>query len=166
MTLVLLFTAATETAGMLCGSIAAPTGMSRASRIAVESFWQYLAFALNSIVFLLIGLEVPIGRLVSAWRPILIAFVAVTVGRAFVVALASVLLQPTKERLPWRWSLVPTWGGLRGALSMVFALALPRDFPFRALIVRMTFGVVLLSIVLQGITTGPCSGGSASPARK
>ena len=49
---------ATVTAGMLCGNYGAPRGMSPATRMAVESFWEYLAFALNSLVFLLIGLEV------------------------------------------------------------------------------------------------------------
>jgi CPA1 family monovalent cation:H+ antiporter len=145
---------ATVSAGMICGNIA-PRGMSPATRVAVESFWNYVAFALNSLVFLLIGLEVHIGRLVSEWRPILVAFVAVTGGRAFVVFLATVFLRWTREAIPWRWSVVLTWGGLRGALSMVLALALDPEFPHREIIVTMTFGVVLLSIVLQGITAEP-----------
>ena len=83
------------------------------------------------------------------------AFVAVTLGRAAVVFAVSALLRPTAERIPVRWSLMLTWGGLRGALSMVLALALPAEFPRRELIVTMTFGVVLLSIVVQGMTAGP-----------
>jgi monovalent cation:H+ antiporter, CPA1 family len=145
---------ATVSAGMLCGNIA-PRGMSPATRVAVESFWNYVAFALNSLVFVLIGLEVHIGRLLSEWRPILVAFVAVIGGRAFVVFLATAFLRWTREAIPWRWSVVLTWGGLRGALSMVLALALDPEFPHREIIVTMTFGVVLLSIVLQGITTEP-----------
>jgi CPA1 family monovalent cation:H+ antiporter len=145
---------ATVSAGMLCGNIA-PRGMSPTTRVAVESFWNYVAFALNSLVFLLIGLEVHIGRLVSEWRPILVAFVAVIGGRAFVVFLATAFLRWTREAIPWRWSVVLTWGGLRGALSMVLALALDPQFPHREIIVTMTFGVVLLSIVLQGTTTEP-----------
>jgi CPA1 family monovalent cation:H+ antiporter len=47
------------------------------------------------------------------------------------------------------------WGGLRGALSMVLALALPDTFPQRQLLVTTTFGVVLLSIVVQGTMAGP-----------
>jgi CPA1 family monovalent cation:H+ antiporter len=145
---------ATVSAGMLCGNIA-PRGMGPATRVAVESFWNYVAFALNSLVFVLIGLEVHVGRLVSEWRPILVAFVAVIGGRAFVVFLATAFLRWTREAIPWRWSVVLTWGGLRGALSMVLALALDPEFPHREIIVTMTFGVVLLSIVLQGITTEP-----------
>jgi CPA1 family monovalent cation:H+ antiporter len=146
---------ATVTAGMVCGNVAAPRGMSPSTRIAVESFWEYLAFALNSLIFLLIGLEVPLARMLAAWRFIGIAFFAVTVGRALVVALASAALHPTRERIPWRWAPVLTWGGLRGALSMVLALGLPLEFPHRDLIVTMTFGVVVVSIVVQGVTMGP-----------
>ncbi|HEY4016827.1 MAG TPA: cation:proton antiporter [Polyangiaceae bacterium] len=146
---------ATVTAGMVCGNIAAPRGMSPTTRIAVESFWSYVAFALNSLVFLLIGLEVRLSALLGNWRPILLAFVAVTLGRAAVVFLASALLRRTREAIPWRWSLVLTWAGMRGALSMVLVLAIPVDFPQRQLLVTMTFGVVLLSILIQGITAGP-----------
>ncbi len=146
---------ATVTAGMLCGNIGAPRGMSPATRIAVESFWAYLAFALNSLVFLLIGLEVRVSQLIAEWRPILLAFGAVMGGRALVVFLASALLRRTREAIPWRWALVLTWGGLRGALSMVLALSIDPAFPHREIVVTMTFGVVLLSIVIQGITTEP-----------
>jgi CPA1 family monovalent cation:H+ antiporter len=146
---------ATVTAGMLCGSFAAPRVMSPTTRIAVESFWEYLAFALNSLVFLLIGLEVQVSSLLAEWRPIVVAFLAVNVGRAIVVFLASALLRPTREAIPWRWGIVLTWGGLRGALSMVLALAIPEEFANRRLLVTMTFGVVLLSIIVQGVTAGP-----------
>jgi CPA1 family monovalent cation:H+ antiporter len=146
---------ATVTAGMLCGNLGPWRDMSATTRIAVESFWEYLAFALNSLVFLLIGLEVQISHLLAEWRPIVLAFAAVLGGRALVVFLASALLRRTSEAIPWRWSLVLTWGGLRGALSMVLALAIDPEFPQREIIVTMTFGVVLLSIVLQGITAQP-----------
>ncbi len=146
---------ATVTAGTLCGNYGAARGMSPASRLAVESFWRYLAFALNSLVFLLIGLEVRVSHLLAEWRPILLAFAAVIGGRALVVFLASALLRRTTEAIPWRWSVVLTWGGLRGALSMVLALSVDPEFPHREIIVTMTFGVVLLSIVIQGITMEP-----------
>jgi monovalent cation:H+ antiporter, CPA1 family len=146
---------ATLTAGLLCGNLGGPRGTRPTTRIAVESFWEYLAFALNSLVFLLIGLEVHIAHLVAEWLPILLAFAAVLGGRALVVVLATVLLRRTAEAIPWRWSLVLTWGGLRGALSMVLALAIDPEFAHREIIVTMTFGVVLLSIVVQGSTTEP-----------
>jgi CPA1 family monovalent cation:H+ antiporter len=124
---------AAVTAGLLCGNYALKI-MTPSSRIAVESFWDYVAFALNSIVFLLIGFEVHIRDLLSAWPMILVAFLAVTLGRAAVILGASALGRMTRERIPWSWSLVLTWGGL---------------------LVTITFGVVLISILLQGLTMPP-----------
>ncbi len=129
--------------------------MSPSTRLAVESFWEYVAFALNSVVFLLIGFEVRLGALLHAWRPILVAFVAVTIARGVVVALVGLALRRTRERFPASWAAVLTWGGLRGGLSMVLALALPRSLPHRELIVTMTFGVVVVSILGQGLTMAP-----------
>ncbi len=146
---------ATVAAGMLCGNYGARTGMSPSTRIAVESFWEYVAFALNSIVFLLIGFEVHLSALLLSWKMILVAYMAVTLGRAALIYAVTWLLRRTRETLPWSWSAVLTWGGLRGGLSMVLVLALPRDFPHRDLLVTMTFGVVLISILLQGLSMGP-----------
>ena len=146
---------ATVVAGMLCGNYAARTGMSPTTRVAVETFWEYVAFALNSIVFLLIGFEVQLSRLLDSWLVILAAFVAVVAGRAVVIGVVSALLRPTRERLPRKWTPVLLWGGLKGGLSMVLVLSVPRDFPFRDLLVTMTFGVVVLSILVQGLTISP-----------
>lgn len=146
---------ATVVAGMVCGNYATATGMSPATRISVESFWEYVAFALNSIVFLLMGFEVKLATLVAAWKPILVAFLAVTLARAAIIGIVSAVLRRTSERVPWRWSVVLTWGGLRGGLSMVLVLALPHELLHRDLLVTMTFGVVLLSIVVQGLTMAP-----------
>lgn len=146
---------ATVVAGMLCGNYGARTGMSPSTRVAAETFWEYIAFALNSVVFLLIGFEVRLPVLLAAWRPIVAAYVAVTVGRALVILAVSTLLRRTRERLPPRWATVLTWGGLRGGLSMVLVLALPPSFVHRDLLVAMTFGVVLLSILGQGLTMAP-----------
>jgi len=146
---------ATVVAGMLCGNYGARTGMSPTTRVAVESFWEYVAFALNSVVFLLIGFEVRLSALLGAWKPILAAFVAVTLGRAVVVAVVGLALRRTRERFPASWAAVLTWGGLRGGLSMVLALGLPHNLAHRELIVTMTFGVVIVSILAQGLTMGP-----------
>jgi CPA1 family monovalent cation:H+ antiporter len=143
------------TAGMLCGNYGARVGMSPSTRIAVETFWQYIAFALNSMVFLLIGLEVHFHALLDSWQAILVAYLVVTGGRALIVFGASALLGKTRERIPWAWSMVLTWGGLRGGLSMVLVLSLPKDFPHRDVLVSMTFGVVILSILVHGLTMSP-----------
>jgi Na+:H+ antiporter len=143
---------ATVGAGMLCGNLGARTGMSASTRLASESFWEYITFALNSIVFLLIGFEVHLPTLLSYWLPILVAFLVVTVGRALVITAGRALLGLTRERFPWRWTVVLTWGGLRGALPMVLVLSLPTEFAYHELLVSMTFGVAVISILVQGVT--------------
>jgi len=146
---------ATVSAGMICGNYGARIGMSPSTWIAVETFWEYIAFALNSIVFLLIGLEVQFQSLINSWQPILVAYLVVTGGRAMVIFGVSALLRKTRERFPFKWSVILTWGGLRGGLPMVLALSLPMDFPHRDLLVSMTFGVVILSILVHGLTMSP-----------
>ena len=149
---------ATVGAGMFCGSYVGRVGMSPSTRIAVETFWQYIAFALNSIVFLLIGLEVNFQTLMGSWQAILIAYLVVTGGRVLIIFGVSALFRRTRERIPWAWSAILTWGGLRGALPMVLVLSLPQDFPHRELLVSMTFGVVILSILVHGLTMSPLLG--------
>lgn len=146
---------ATVVTGMFCGNYAAHVGMTPTTRIAVETFWEYVAFALNSIVFLLIGFEVRLSSLLATWKPILVASVAVLVARAVVVYGVSLLLRRTRGRIPWSWATVATWSGLRGALSMVLVLGIDPDFHHREVLVNMTFGVVIVSILLQGLTMGP-----------
>jgi CPA1 family monovalent cation:H+ antiporter len=143
---------ATVAAGVLCGHDVARRGMSPTARVAVGTFWEYGAFALNSIVFLLMGFEVHFQGLVAAWRPVVAAFVVLLLCRGLVVGLVALVVRPTAERMPWQWGTVLTWGGLRGALSMVLALSLPAQLPHRALLVTMTFGVVTLSLIGQGLS--------------
>jgi CPA1 family monovalent cation:H+ antiporter len=142
-------------AGVLCGNYGARIGMTPSTRVAVETFWEYVAFALNSIVFLLIGLEVHLDALFSSWKVILVAYLVVTAGRGLVIFAVSGLLRRTREKIPWSWSFVLTWGGLRGGLPMVLVLSLAKDFPHRDLLVTMTFGVVMISILVHGMTVSP-----------
>lgn len=143
---------ATVVAGILCGNLGGRRDMAVSTRAALTTFWEYVTFALNSIVFLLIGFEVHLSQLLHYWLPILLAYCVVTLSRAAVLTLGQVLLRWSGERIPWRWSVVLTWGGLRGALAMVLALSLPQDFAYRDLIVSMTFGVAVISILAQGLT--------------
>lgn len=146
---------ATVAAGMLCGNYGATTGMSPSTRLAVESFWEYVAFALNSVVFLMLGFTVRISQLIASWPAIVVAWLALMAGRAVVVYGIGGLLQKTPERVPSRWLAVITWGGLRGGLSMVLALGLPDSLAHREFLITLTFGAVVLSILLQGMTMAP-----------
>lgn len=142
-------------AGVLCGNYGARTGMSPSTRVAVGTFWEYVAFALNSIVFLLIGMEVNLEALFISWKVILVAYLIVTAGRGFIIFAVSALLQRTREKISRPWSVVLMWGGLRGGLSMVLVLSLAKDFLHRDQLVTMTFGVVMLSILVHGMTISP-----------
>ncbi len=159
---------ATVSSGMVCGTYAERMAMSPATRAAVVSFWSYVSFMLNSIVFLLLGLQVHLRALADAWLAVLLSFLAVSVGRAVMIFGVSALLRPTRERLPKGWPTFLVFGGLRGALSMVLALSLPDTFPYRGRIVTTTFGVVILSILVQGsaaaILTRRMTGLAAKPA--
>lgn len=146
---------ATVIAGMLCGNYGARTGMTPTTRIAVETFWEYVAFALNSIIFLLIGFEVRLHDMLASWPFIMSAFLAVTLGRAAVVFAVTGLVARGASAIPPAWRTLLSWGGLRGGLSMVLALSLPAALPNRGLLVTTTFGVVLLSILVQGLSMAP-----------
>ncbi len=146
---------ATVIAGMICGNYAARTGMGPTTRVAVETFWAYVAFALNSIIFLLIGFEVRLQQMLDAWPFILLAWLAVVLGRTAVVYAASGLVARGTSRIPSAWRPLLSWGGLRGGLSMVLALSLPVTMPHRSLLIDITFGVVLLSLLVQGLTMAP-----------
>ncbi|HSE66242.1 MAG TPA: cation:proton antiporter, partial [Gemmatimonadales bacterium] len=145
---------ATVVAGMVCGNYGARTGMTPTTRVAVETFWEYVAFALNSIVFLLIGFEVHLSAMLDSWQLILSAFVAVVAGRTAVVYVVTAVTARRANRIPGTWQAVLSWGGLRGGLSMVLALSLGAGFPNRDLLIATTFGVVVLSILVQGLSMG------------
>jgi CPA1 family monovalent cation:H+ antiporter len=67
----------------------------------------------------------------------------------------AVTLSRTRERIPWSWTPALTWGGLRGGLSMVLVLSLPASFPAREALIVTTFGVVVLSILVYGLSMAP-----------
>ncbi len=76
---------ATVAAGLTVGNLGARTSMSPRTRIALWSFWEYLSFIVNSLVFLLIGLQVRVGTLLRDWRATLLAIATVVLGRALSV---------------------------------------------------------------------------------
>jgi CPA1 family monovalent cation:H+ antiporter len=146
---------ATGAAGLMVGNFGAKTGMSPRTLAAMQSFWEYISFVINSLVFLLIGLEVHVGALLHAWRPLLFAIAAVLVGRALSVYSLVPISNLFAMRIPFRWQHVAVWGGLRGALALALALSLDSTLPYRNQILDMTFGVVIFSILVQGLTMKP-----------
>lgn len=141
-------------AGLMVGNYGMPSGMSPTTRMAVSSFWEYAAFAANSLVFLLIGIEVSFVNLWADVPSVLGASFIVLVGRAAAVYVLAPIAARSDGPIPGSWRHVLFWGGLRGALSMALALGLPRDFPNRETLVVLTFGVVLFSLLIQGLSIG------------
>lgn len=142
-------------AGLVNGNIG-PQGMSPTTRIVLFNFWEYVAFLANSLVFLLIGLQVDIPALVQAWQPIAWAIGAVIVARIIVVYGSGWIIRRLGEPISMRWQHIQAWGGLRGALSLALALSLPVTFgPDRTLLLTMAFGVVLFTLLVQATTMQP-----------
>ncbi|MGH9513393.1 MAG: Na+/H+ antiporter [Terriglobales bacterium] len=146
---------ATVSAGLVLGNLGVQRGMSSRTRIALWSFWEYASFLINSILFLLIGLQVRVLDLLHAWRATLLTIAAVLVARVLVVYGLVPLSNLRPPKIPVRWQHVLVWGGMRGALSLALALSLYRDFPYRDQLLTMTFGVVAFTIIVQGITIKP-----------
>lgn len=149
---------ATVVAGIVLGNYGRRIGMSAETQEALDTVWEFLAFLLTALVFLLVGLAISLDQLVDAAAPIFWAVVAILVGRALVVYLVvggtSVLISDRFHRaVPIEWLHVMFWAGLRGAVSVAMALALPTDFPQRTLLQEITFGVVLFTLLIQGTTT-------------
>jgi CPA1 family monovalent cation:H+ antiporter len=142
-------------AGLVLGNVGARRGMSPTTRLALLNFWEYVAFLLNSAIFLLIGLEVDLANLLADVWPALIAIGAVLLARAVVVYGLGLIVLPLPPVLPRRWLHVLFWAGLRGAVSLAVVLSLPLDLPIRPLLLDLTIGVVLFTLLAQGLTMEP-----------
>ncbi len=135
-------------AGLICGS-AGPRGMSATTRIVVFNFWEFISFLANSFVFLLIGLVIHLPALLENWQAILWGIFAALLSRAIVV---YGLLSRTPS-IPTKWKNILYWGGLRGAISLALVLSLPPELaPVSGKLQAMVFGVVLFTLLIQGIS--------------
>ena len=142
--------------GMMVGNVGAKHGMSPTTREAVFSFWEFAAFMANSFVFILIGLEIRLSELWADAGLIVAFFVIMILVRSVTVFGVHSLVRREDLKLKKAWLPVITWSGVRGSLSMVMAMMLvaseSEGETTRKLILNLVFGVVLLSILLQGTT--------------
>lgn len=141
-------------AGILIGNHTMDGAMSETTRQHLMTFWRLIEEILNALLFLAIGLEI---AAIDLDRRSIIAMAAMIptmlVIRGLSVAVSAL---PLNLHLPGRYGslLILTWGGLRGGLSVAMALSLP-DGPDKASILTIAYGIVVFSIVGQGLTLGP-----------
>lgn len=137
--------------GLLIGNHGAEHAMSEKVEEYLFAFWEVVDELLNSILFLLIGLEVLVIAfdLSHVWF-VLLAIPVVLAGRWISVAVPISLLS-TRQTFSRGAIPILTWGGLRGGVSVALALTLPDEGP-KALLQAATYAVVVFSIVGQGLT--------------
>lgn len=154
-------------AGIIVGELGIKK-LSPQSKLDLMSFWTYVGFLLNSFVFLLIGLEINVQHFAVYFSSIVVAFLAVLIGRGISIYFIShiinkiddsKLVNNIDEHIPGKWQHILVWGGLHGGLSMVLALSLPTSntllLEWRPFLLTTVFGVVFLSLVFQGTTIAP-----------
>lgn len=142
------------------------------SRVEGLNVWNNLVFILNGLIFLLIGLELPfitrhLGNISlgsAVWYGLIIAFVLIvtrllcTLGTSVLMRVMSRFIPVSDPNPGWRGPLIFGWAGMRGVVSLASALSIPfltqagQPFPYRDLILFITFIVILITLVFQGLT--------------
>ena len=148
------------------------TMLSYRSRIEGVNVWNSLVFVLNGVIFLLIGLQLPsiagqlgnvgLGR--AIWYGLVISFVLIvtrilcTLGTSLFTMIMSRFITVADANPGWKNPLITGWAGMRGVVSLAMALSIPllitegQTFPYRDLILFITFVVILVTLVFQGLT--------------
>jgi CPA1 family monovalent cation:H+ antiporter len=141
-------------AGLFIGNRGIKFAMSERTRTYVQTFWELIDEILNSVLFLLIGLEVLIvAERVVPFGAAIAAIPLTLLARALSVGIPIALVSPW-QRIERGAATVLVWGGLRGGIAVALALSLP-DNQYKGAILSITYGVVLFSIVVQGLTVKP-----------
>ena len=138
-------------AGLMMGS-GRLSCMSDKGHETAETFWEVIDFILNSLIFLIIGIELQVvgkNDLIAFREPVTIGILVVLLARALIVYLTMYgynrILKPI---VPSKWNHILFWGGLRGTIPIILMLELP-EFQYRSLFLSATFGIVLFSIIVR-----------------
>jgi monovalent cation:H+ antiporter, CPA1 family len=143
------------TAGLVVGNLRSSALITDAGRHALEPFWEYAAFIANSLIFLLIGTQEAQQHFNNLWLSVLVAILLVTLGRAVAIYPLCAVFSRSRLKVDGRHQHVLFWGGLRGALALALALALPDELPHHDAVITLTFAVVAFSVFAQGLTITP-----------
>jgi monovalent cation:H+ antiporter, CPA1 family len=142
------------TVGLILGNFGSRVGMNPRTRLLVSEFWEFLAFFVNSIVFLLIGDRIKISSLSDNMDLILVAIASVILTRMLAIyGLASLSNWIANTKINFREQTVLWWAGLRGSVSIALALSVPATLLEKQEIIETVFGVVLFTLLFQGLTT-------------
>lgn len=150
---------ATVTAGLLMGNIefisnrTSNRALTEKGRAFSQALWEYIAFILDSFVFLLIGITVagiPVRDLNG--QNMIFTVLVLLVSRALTVYPIAAFFSRFSWKISLKFQHILFWGGLRGALSMALALSLPQTLPLRREVIVSTFLIVVFSVVVQGLT--------------
>ena len=139
--------------GLVIGNHGRALAMSAETRKHLDMFWELIDEILNSVLFVLIGLQViliPISASITAAAALAIV---ITLTARLISVAAPIGLFASRFGLPQGSWQVLTWGGLRGGISVALALSLPLG-PERDFILALTYAVVVFSILCQGLTVG------------
>lgn len=142
---------AVAVSGLIFGNYGSRIGMSETTKVNINSFWDVITLVANSLIFLMIGLEIRNIDFTDKWLLIVASILIVLAGRT-IALYASLRFM---KNFPASWKLVLNWGGLKGSLSIALALSLPASFEGREDILVLTFSIVLFSLLVQGLTIKP-----------
>ncbi len=119
----------------------------------LENFWEYLAYAANALIFLLVGLQIDLVQVASSWPLLIWVILAMLLARALVVFSLVPLVGffPGSEPIDRKYQTIMYWGGLRGAIALALALSLG-DFRHADTFVVLVTGAVLFTLILPGLT--------------
>lgn len=132
----------------------------RRNRFSLHHFWEFFSFIANSFVFLLLGFtEFSIFNTSQSIRHfiriILISIPVIVIARVCVIYILIPLYNcfaGSKRRISRSYQAILLWGGLRGAVPVALVFSIPPSFPGRAVILHLTFGFILFTLLFQGTT--------------
>jgi len=149
-------------AGLVVGNHGRELAMSDTTRLYVDMFWEMIDDILNAVLFVLIGMEVML--IAFSWGLLAagLAMVIMTLIARGLTVWMPVHYLPGYFKLPRGAGLVLTWGGLRGGISVALALSLPSGGE-RDVILSLTYCIVVVSILVQGLTVGKLAEKATEP---
>jgi CPA1 family monovalent cation:H+ antiporter len=140
-------------AGLLIGNKGRLLAMSDTTRENLDTFWELIDEVLNAVLFVLIGLEVLVISFGAEHLILSLAVIPIVIfARLISVALPVTVLRWFRSFSPGAIRII-TWGGLRGGISVALALSIPAG-PERAVLLPLTYVIVIFSILVQGLTIG------------